>query len=85
MGKGLEHTALRIAAFRRLRSAGLGFHPPITQPRIVRCHIDGPYLSALDGSILWLSPWERLLTKLRIWDAWDIEWRRFPLPETKDA
>jgi hypothetical protein len=34
---------------------------------------------------VWLSLLERLLTKLGIWDAWDIEWRRFPLRTEKSA
>lgn len=73
--------ALRLAASERMRAGGYGMRPYRDEPRIVRSHIDGPYLSALDGRILWLSLWERLLTKVGIWDAWDIEWRRFPLPD----
>src|SRR4051794_7377159 len=72
--------ALRHAAGQRMHAGRYGISPCPTEPRINRRHIDGPYLSALDGQIRWLSLWERLLTKLGIWNAWDIEWRRFPLP-----
>lgn len=77
--------ALRIAAGERMRRAGYGISPCPTEPTIHRRHIDGPYLSSLDGQIRWLSLPERLLTKLGIWTAWDIEWRRFPLPAPPEA
>lgn len=76
---------LREGANVRMAALGIGASPPIREPRINRNHIDGPYLSALDCSICWLSPWERLLTKLSIWNAWDIERRHFPLPSAADA
>lgn len=72
--------ALLHAARQRMIAGGYDCFPPIRKPRITRRHIDGPYFSSLDGRLFWLSPWERLLTKLGIWDAWDIEWRHFPLP-----
>jgi hypothetical protein len=70
--------ALRLAAQERVKAANLG--PMRMEPEIVRRHVDGPYLLAMDRRIVWLSPLERLLTKLGIWDAWEIEWRHFPLP-----
>lgn len=75
--------ALYHAAQRRMEAANYGCSPPIVRPTINRRHIDGPYLSSLDSRMFWLSPWERLLTKLGVWDAWDIEWRRCPLPGPK--
>lgn len=74
----LVKVALRIAAARR--QASFNFQRRISEPSIMRNHVDGPMFTALDGQTLWLNPWERLLTKLGVWDAWDIEWRRFPLP-----
>lgn len=71
-------SALCASAQRRMKRAGVSVWPPITAPTINRRHIDGPYLRALDGTLRWLSPWERLLTKLRILDAWDIECRHYP-------
>jgi hypothetical protein len=71
-------SALCATAHRRMDRAGIGIWPPITAPKINRRHIDGPYLKALDGTMVWLSPWERLLTKLGVWDAWDVEKRHFP-------
>lgn len=53
-----------------------GIDVGLREPRIVRCHVDGPYAALIDGRMHWLTPWERLLTKLGIWDAWDIEARR---------
>jgi hypothetical protein len=75
-----EKLALLHAAGQRMRAAGYGISPCPTEPKINRRHIDGPYLSSLDGRIIWLSPLERILTKIGFWSAWDIEWRRFPLP-----
>lgn len=76
----VEKAALLLAASERMRIAGEGHYPPMRNPVINRNHIDGPYFTALNGTITWLSLWERLLTKIGIWDAWDIEARRFPLP-----
>lgn len=75
---------LLIAAWDRMRRGGYSAQP-VDEPYIVRGHIDGPYLLGLDHSIVDLSLWERLLTKLGLWDAWDIEARRFPLPASGDA
>lgn len=77
----VEQLALRISATKRMARAniGRGDWNQNPAPRITRRHVDGPYLSALDCSMVWLSPLERLMTKLGIWDAWDVEWRRFPL------
>ena len=74
----IEKTALRLAACRRQFEGG--YTRPVTEPKIDREHVDGPFLLALDGRIVWLSLLERLMTKAGIWGAWDIEWRRFPLP-----
>jgi len=72
---GVEKSAMRLCAWRELRAHGISYNPPIREPRIVRRHIDGPYCARLNGTLQWLSPLERLLTKLGIWDAWDIEVR----------
>ena len=77
--------ALRVAAMERLTLSGISLYPYRSEPTIDRRHIDGPNIKTLDGQVFWLSPCERLLTKLRIWDAWDIEWRRCPLPDFSDA
>lgn len=80
MGIGnAEKTAMRIFAIEQNAKLGIGLTPPIREPRINRRHIDGPYLSRLNGSMHWLTMWERLLTKLGIWGAWDIEARHCAL------
>lgn len=69
--------ALVIAAHQR-QCLG-NYQRRITEPVINRNHVDGPCFTALDGQTAWLTIWERLMTKFGVWDAWDIEWRRFPL------
>lgn len=71
----VEKTAMRLFAFEQNRARGISIHPTPREPRLVRRHIDGPYLLKLDGTMHWLTLWERLLTKLGIWGAWDIEAR----------
>lgn len=48
---------------------------PNPAPVIYRRHVDGPYIRRPDGQIHWLTLRERLLTKLRVWNATDIERR----------
>lgn len=64
---------LLAVAQRDLTRHGISHFPPITQPSINRKHVDGPYLNCLGGGMHWLTLWERLLTKLGIWNAWHIE------------
>ncbi len=73
--------ALMMAAQHRNMRDRIGQSPPIREPRIVREHIDGPYIRHLDGTLRWLTLWERLLTKIGTWDAWDIELIDFPNPD----
>ncbi len=70
--------ALRLAAVRRMKSAG--YMRNAMKPHIKRTHCDGPMHVSIDGSLHWLSLHERIMTKIGVWDEWDIEWRRFPLP-----
>jgi hypothetical protein len=80
MMENVGKIALFLAAKQRMTDGGYAVRGGLIEPRIIRQHVDGPYLRALDGSIQWLTAWERLMTKLGIWDAWEIEWRHFPLP-----
>lgn len=72
MDDGIKN-ALRLRAANENLKWGISFYPPITEPSISRKHVDGPLLYRLNGGLHWLSLRDRLLTKLGMKDAWDIE------------
>ena len=57
------------------------YYPRTSRPYIQPNHIDGPVLHLRDGSLHWLTPWERFLFWLGKTDAealehkwWDRPW-----------
>ena len=69
---------LKLAAIQKNTRLGIGIGSSCSrEPFIQRKHIDGPYIHYLDGSVRWLTLWERLLTKVGYYDAWDLELFRF--------
>lgn len=73
--------AMRLSAAVRMRHGGISRRLPTIAPSIDRQHKDGPVLRSLDGSLVWLSFLERVMTMIGLWSAWDVEWRRFPLTD----
>lgn len=49
---------------------GVQVYPQIDKPYISWKHVDGPYLKSRDGSIHWLSYWDRFL----FWTGWITEY-----------
>lgn len=58
-------------------ASGVGW-PATARPEIEFDHIDGPVLRMRDGSLHWLTLWERFCVWMRWDDAMTIEARRRP-------
>lgn len=61
----------------RYTEHGVSF-PDTARPRIKWGHVDGPLLVMRDGSLHWLTLWERFMCWLGLSDALVIELRRRP-------
>lgn len=72
----VSHPDLKRPGYHYLPT-GVGF-PYTARPEIDRGHIDGPVLRMRDGSLHWLTLWERITTLLGFDDAMTIEARRRP-------
>lgn len=53
-------------------------------PEVVLRHVDGPYLLCRDGSMRWLTLWERILFFLKVTDASTLDKTPYPVLDNSD-
>lgn len=51
------------------------YWPPITEITMQWHHVDGPLMRRRDGSLKWLSRWERIMHAFGLWSLEHIEKR----------